>query len=335
MGIVGCALWVASNGNVGIGTTTPWGKFSLAALSSNTAPIFALSTSTASATSTAFFIDSNGLVGIGTSTPTTALQVAGTITPNQDNAFNAGNATYRWAAVYAANGTIQTSDQRLKSNVTDLNYGLPDLLKLRPVSFTWTAQPSQGTKLGFIAQEVQPVLPETVNIGDDANHTLGLTYTEFIPVVVRAIQQLDQQLTDLATTVADFADRFTTKDLTFTRATGDEIDVKTANVHKLCVADDTGASTCITKSQLDAFLANTGQTAAAAPAVPTSPAQSSPPTDSTATSTAATPSLSTDGSSTPVVSDSPSIIPSDTPESTSDRTATDTSPATEPAPTAQ
>ena len=119
-------------------------------------------------------------VGIGTTSPSTALQVNGVVTPNADNTSSLGNSTYRWSAVFAANGTIQTSDVRLKSNVTDLGYGLSDLLKLRPVSFTWTAQLEQGTKLGFIAQEVQPILPETVSVGDDANHTLGLSYTEFI-----------------------------------------------------------------------------------------------------------------------------------------------------------
>jgi hypothetical protein len=47
-------------GMVGLGTTSPWGLLSLAAPSSNTSPLFTISTSTASATSTAFVIDSNG-----------------------------------------------------------------------------------------------------------------------------------------------------------------------------------------------------------------------------------------------------------------------------------
>ena len=81
-------------------------------------------------------ISNGGNVGIGTTSPTTALQVNGVITPNADNTSSLGNSTYRWSAVYSANGTIQTSDARLKSNVADVNYGLTDLLKLRPVSFT-------------------------------------------------------------------------------------------------------------------------------------------------------------------------------------------------------
>ena len=118
---------------------------------------------------TKFSIRTSGNVGIGTSTPTTALQVNGVITPNADNTSSLGNATYRWSAVFAANGTIQTSDARLKDNIASTTYGLADLLKLRPVSFTWKAQPQQGTQLGFIAQEVQPIFPELVNVGDDTS----------------------------------------------------------------------------------------------------------------------------------------------------------------------
>ncbi|MDO8561751.1 MAG: tail fiber domain-containing protein [bacterium] len=68
---------ITKAGNVGIGTTSPWAKLSIAALSSNTAPLFSISTSTASATSTAFHIDVNGLVGIGTSTPGSVLSING------------------------------------------------------------------------------------------------------------------------------------------------------------------------------------------------------------------------------------------------------------------
>ena len=141
--------------------------------------------------------------------------------------FTLGNATYLWNAVYATNGTIQTSDARLKDNIASTTYGLDQIMQLHPVSYAWKAHPEQGTHLGFIAQEVQPILPETVSVGDDSNHTLGLTYTEFIPVIVRAIQQLAAKISDLAATVGGFADHFTTRDLTFTRATGDETDAST------------------------------------------------------------------------------------------------------------
>src|SRR5450830_1212631 len=105
--------------------------------------------------------------------------------------------------------------------------------------------------LTFIAQEVQPILPETVNVGDDTNHTLGLTYTEFIPVIVRAIQQL-------ATTVAGFADNFVSAHITVVTGDFDQINVRKANIHELCLDD-----VCVTKAQLAAVLANANQSGAA------------------------------------------------------------------------
>lgn len=67
-------------GNLGVGTTTPWAKVSIAGTAGATIPVFTISTSTSAfATSTAFLIDKNGNVGIGTASPgvSTALNVNG------------------------------------------------------------------------------------------------------------------------------------------------------------------------------------------------------------------------------------------------------------------
>jgi Chaperone of endosialidase/Domain of unknown function (DUF5011) len=243
-----------SNGTIGIGTTTPWARFSVADAAGGTTPLFIISTSTSGfATSTALIVDQNGNVGIGTSSPTTALQVNGSITPNTDNVSTVGNATYRWNAVYATNNVIQTSDARLKENVNNLSYGLADILKLRPVSFTWIAQPQQGTKLGFIAQEVHPILPETVNVGDDANHTLGLTYTEFIPVIVKAVQ-------DIANITSTFQQNLIAW---LGNASNGITDLFAANGHfsnELCVG-----SACVTPQQFQAMVAAANQSANQSP----------------------------------------------------------------------
>ena len=61
-------LTISSASNVGIGTSTPWADFSIAGAAGSTNPVFTISTSTASATSTVFQIDNNGLVAIGRAT---------------------------------------------------------------------------------------------------------------------------------------------------------------------------------------------------------------------------------------------------------------------------
>src|SRR3989344_661182 len=63
-------------GNVGIGTSTPSAKLSVAGISGGTDPLFTVSSSSAAfATTTVFHIDSNGNIGIGTTSPYTKLSI--------------------------------------------------------------------------------------------------------------------------------------------------------------------------------------------------------------------------------------------------------------------
>lgn len=135
----------------------------------------------------------NGNVGIGSTSPTEKLMVAGSIFPATDCGANVGSSTNKWNTIYAFNGTIQTSDARLKENVTNINHGLDAIMHLRPVSFTWKDDPDYGTKLGLIAQEVRGVVPEVVRTG--ANGTLGIYYSDLLPVVVKGIQEQQAMLT--------------------------------------------------------------------------------------------------------------------------------------------
>ncbi|MCD4829816.1 MAG: tail fiber domain-containing protein [Candidatus Cloacimonetes bacterium] len=133
----------------------------------------------------------NGNVGIGTDVVTTAsykLTVDGRIAPHIDNTYDLGSSTRRWDNVYATNGTIQTSDRRLKERITNLRYGLADLMRLRPVSFRWKDDEERETHLGLIAQEVREIIPEAV-VQDTPDDYMGMRYTEIIPVLVSAVQE--------------------------------------------------------------------------------------------------------------------------------------------------
>lgn len=68
-------MTIANSGKVGIGSTTPAAQLSIANPSLSTTPVFTVSTSTATATTTAFIIDQNGKVGIGTGVPSQALEI--------------------------------------------------------------------------------------------------------------------------------------------------------------------------------------------------------------------------------------------------------------------
>lgn len=129
-------------------------------------------------------------VGIGTLAPSAKLTVAGDITPQTNCSFTIGSSGQRWNTIYACNGTIQTSDASMKENFQSLPYGLNTVMQLHPVSFTWKDDPGYGRKLGLIAQELQQLVPEVVKAGEEGG-SMGVYYSDLIPVMVKAIQ--DQQ----------------------------------------------------------------------------------------------------------------------------------------------
>jgi len=108
--------------------------------------------------------------------------------------INLGNSTNRWNAVYAVNGTIQTSDARLKKNIYTLNYGLESIMKLQPVSFSWKNDPSDTKHLGLIAQDVIAVVNEIVDTGTDPEKTLGINYNQLVPILIKGMQEQQQQI---------------------------------------------------------------------------------------------------------------------------------------------
>jgi hypothetical protein len=123
--------------------------------------------------------------------------------PVSDNTVTLGTSAYRWNTVYAANGTINTSDEREKTNISDTRYGLKEVMQLRPVSYEWIDRPAEGQKLGFLAQDLLEVIPEVVATKEkvvdretgaahyvDAER-LGVYYADIIPVLVKAIQELE------------------------------------------------------------------------------------------------------------------------------------------------
>jgi hypothetical protein len=96
------------------------------------------------------------------------------------------------------------SDIRLKQNVTTITDGLNKVMELNPIKFNWIEgfSPDEQGKdmLGFIAQEVQNIVPEAVEgFSDGSSLIVGETTVEnplrvnekfIIPVLVKAIQEL-------------------------------------------------------------------------------------------------------------------------------------------------
>ena len=121
----------------------------------------------------------------------------GSVLPNSDNGFNFGGGSNRWIALYAVNGTIQTSDLREKTILGE-SLGLSFIRQLRPFAFRWTDEPATSRiRYGLGAQDILRVAPEGafVEAHDDR---YGMNYSEFIAPLVRAVQELATRVEDLA-----------------------------------------------------------------------------------------------------------------------------------------
>jgi hypothetical protein len=99
--------------------------------------------------------------------------------------------------VYSNGGTLTNtnpSDFNLKENIAPINYGLGEILQLNPVTFSWKNDTiNQGKQYGFIAQEVEKIMPDLVKKGE----YLGLDKEAIFTTLVKAIQELKQEIDTL------------------------------------------------------------------------------------------------------------------------------------------
>jgi len=107
-----------------------------------------------------------------------------------------------------AYSTTTGSDRKLKKNIRDLEGSLDKTLKLRGVKFDWKDENKANDQLGFIAQEVEEVLPEVVKevktLAKEGETHLTVNYPAVVPVLVEAIKEqqsiinrLEERLSDL------------------------------------------------------------------------------------------------------------------------------------------
>ncbi|MEP6746958.1 MAG: tail fiber domain-containing protein [Bacteroidota bacterium] len=138
-------------------------------------------------------ITAGGNIAIGAFTPADKLSVAGIMSPTLNATYSIGTSIARWTEVWSANGTIQTSDIRLKKNIRPLRYSTAALMQLQPVSYNWKDKQEAPGKIGLIAQEVKKIIPEVV-AGDEQKEMLGINYPELIPVLIATIKEQQQKL---------------------------------------------------------------------------------------------------------------------------------------------
>jgi hypothetical protein len=115
----------------------------------------------------------------------------GNFLPYTDNAYSLGVPANRATAVYATNGTIQTSDEREKADIKATKLGLDFIKSIVPVSYRW--KDGEEHHQGVIAQNVQAAANgEACGVsGDDR---LSLNYSELIGPLIKAVQELSEKV---------------------------------------------------------------------------------------------------------------------------------------------
>jgi hypothetical protein len=116
---------------------------------------------------------------------------------------DAGNAIT--AMSVATTGVIDgdfedTSDEALKTNIKAIPAGLSIVNALNPVTFDWDSDVTRrsGSKSGFIAQEVETVLPNDVSgddyDADDAASGKSINVTGIVAHLTKAVQELSAKV---------------------------------------------------------------------------------------------------------------------------------------------
>lgn len=233
---------ITSGGNVGIGTTNPT-KVITAKRNGDTAHLSFESTGMDSksnwsnyliVTTTTGTSNPTGNSGswdsvIGVYRPSTNVDFAGTIRLTDRNK----NGRYLWfntsgtlrtsnalSNVGSPSGGIavgeQTSDERLKDIAPSFDYGLEQVMQLKPIDYKFKDDENETRHLGFGAQSTRDIIPEVVydtqecidgydadpededkQIARSEDTKLAMKYVELVPVLTKAIQEQQQIIEDL------------------------------------------------------------------------------------------------------------------------------------------
>lgn len=159
-------------------------------------------------------------------------QVSGTgnLEPLFDNAYSIGNASFRATAIYAVNGTIQTSDLRHKTSVEPIAHDKAAAMvdAVDPITYKWNVgkniivgaegpesdlpgrpigqpEPGKRTHAGFGAQHVRAAMLDQgmdfaawgLDDADDPESRQWVRPDELVPILWAALKQTRAELAEI------------------------------------------------------------------------------------------------------------------------------------------
>jgi hypothetical protein len=122
-----------------------------------------------------FYNRSNNCWGIGTDN---------TYSGDGFRCIKYGSAEYGWTT---------WSDRRAKENISSITGALDTVLAMRGVYFNYIKDETKNKRVGFIAQELEQVLPEAVRYAEDIDE-YSVEYAQIVSVLAEAIKEQDAKM---------------------------------------------------------------------------------------------------------------------------------------------
>jgi trimeric autotransporter adhesin len=132
-------------------------------------------------------------IGIGTLSPTNKLTVEDLNTTSVSKFSGSGSTQ---CTIVTGTGITCSSDSRLKQNIISLDSSTQLINQLKPVTYQWK-QGNGESQVGFIAQDVETVIPGLVSTNSDGFKSLNTT--GIIPYLVKAFQEQQTQIDEIKT----------------------------------------------------------------------------------------------------------------------------------------
>jgi hypothetical protein len=143
----------------------------------------------------------------------------------------------------------------LKENINDTVLSLETLRNIKVRDFSFIHDQNHNIVHGFVAQELREVYPDAVLASSDPEAYWGVSYSQLTPLIVKSIQDLDLKLREMEEMKEDSNFAASLKDWLASAANGiEDFFANRIRTKELCISDDSGGETCITKADLDRML---------------------------------------------------------------------------------